>query len=276
MKTKTIGIIGFGNMGSAIAGRIKSKFKIFVFDKDKNKTNHLSGIKAAQSSADLADLVEVVVLATKPQDFDFVLDEIKSAVTGKLVISIAAGITTAYIEKYLKQARVVRVMPNLPAKFGLGISCIAKGKSALDKDLRLAEEIFKRVGKTLLIGEDLMNAATAVSGSGPGFYFDFIEAKQDKSSRNREGVLKEFILKLSAAAQKLGFSSSQAQILANTTAKASEFMVVHSKALPSELKKQVVSKGGTTEAGLEVLHRGGSLEDAVKAAKRRAEELSRK
>lgn len=272
---KTIGIIGFGNMGSAIAERIKSKYKILVFDIDRAKTENIRGVKVAQDIISLIEAVDVVILAVKPQDFHNILDEIKGAVTGKLIISIAAGISTRYIEKYLGAARIVRVMPNLPVRIGKGMSCIAKGKFSKDKDLKLTEEIFNKVGKTLLIAERLMDAATAVSGSGPGFYFDFIDAKQDEHKRDRKDILEEFILLLGTAAKKVGFTSSDGEILANTTGMASEFMVVHTKASPSELKSQVASKGGTTEAGLEVLHKGGSLEDAVKAALRRARELSK-
>ncbi|MGE5197507.1 MAG: pyrroline-5-carboxylate reductase family protein, partial [Deltaproteobacteria bacterium] len=176
---RRIGIIGFGNMGSAIAKLLKADYRIFVFEKDASKTNGLADIQAASGIADVVNKVDTVILAVKPQDFDAVLDEIRtcSNLTDKLFISIAAGITTQYMEKTLGVARVIRAMPNMPAKIGLGITCLSKGRFATEEDFDFTQDLFLYLGETLRIEERMMNAATAISGSGPGYCYDLIETK---------------------------------------------------------------------------------------------------
>lgn len=268
-----IGIIGFGNMGSAIAQRIKTKWEVAVFDKERQKTQNLSGIHVAQNIEDLLAQSGVMILAVKPQDFDGVLAEIKDSVGNKLVVSIVAGISTEYIEKFLGQARVVRAMPNLPAKIGKGMSCLCKGKSTTEEDLNLAEGLFDNLGKTLIIKEEMMDAATAISGSGPGYFFDSIQNKN--SGEIGKFAKNAFIPTLITAAEKIGFSRPEAELLTQATVEGSMELLKKTQLTPLELRNQVASKGGTTEAGLEVLHIGGSLEEAVEAAKKRAGELSK-
>jgi len=275
---KTIGIIGFGNMGSAIAESIKSRYKVFVFDKDKNKTAVLKDIIVTNSIGELCAGADTLILAVKPQDFDVVLGEIKPCpnLADKLFISIAAGVNTSYIEKTLGIARVVRVMPNMAIKIGQGISCLSKGKFATEEDFDSTEELFDYMGKTLRIEEEKMAAATAVSGSGPGFYFDIIESIL-VGNKNPEEFKKEFIISLTKAAEESGLNHEEGVFLASGTGNACQLLLIKTKLPPSELKKQITSKGGTTEAGLEKLQ--GSIEhlaEAVEAAKKRAEELSKK
>jgi len=260
---KKIGIIGYGNMGSAIAERIKSAYDVVVFDKDINKTRNLSGIRIAMDIISLVKRVDVMVLAVKPQDFDTLLKEIKDYAKDKLVISIAAGITTSYIETRLQKARVVRAMPNLPAKIGKGMICLCKGKFTDGEDLNFTNKLFSLLGKTLIIEENLMNACTAISGSGPVYVCNYLEAE-------KEGFSNDF----QKAAKSVGFNAKQSAFLVNTTFSGTVEFLKETKISPSELKRQVASKGGTTEAALEVLHNGGSLVDAVKAAVKRARELS--
>ena len=277
-----IGIIGFGNMGSCLAERIKSKdLKVWAFDKDKAKITKPAGVGVARDNIDLVKHVEVVILAVKPQDFDKVLDEIKKKIKVKLVISIAAGIPTTYVEKKLEDTegiRVIRAMPNMPARIGEGITCLSKGEFASDQDLDFARRIFNKLGETLILGEERMDAATAISGSGPGYCYDLMESQGVDASneyeleRFRDG----FILLLAGAAVNIGFSPTYAMILAKSTAIGSIDLLKQSKLSPAELKRQIASKGGTTEAALEVLHRGESLDNAVKAALARAKELSMK
>jgi len=270
-----IGIIGYGNMGSAIGERLKTKYQIYTFDKDKNKTKKLSGIYVTDNILDLLRKVETVILAVKPQDFDSILNEIKNNIEGKLIISIAAGIPTSYLEKILGEVRVVRVMPNLPARVGKGMSCLCKGRFASEEDLDLAEEVFKRVGETLLINENMMDAATAVSGSGPGFFCDLVEGESPDEIKDFSEQY--FIPSLNASARSIAFTPIQAKILAEATGGGIVEYLISQHLTPSEVKKQVASPGGTTEAGLEVLlHDIKNLEKAVKAAAKRAEELSKK
>jgi len=261
-------------MGSAIAERLKAKYQVFVFEKDSAKTKDLSGIEACASIADLMGRVDTVILAVKPQDFDPVLSEIKNPLKDKLIISIAAGVSTEYLEKILGQVKSVRVMPNMPAKIGMGMTCLCKGKFATDEDLNFAKEIFDNLGQTLIIEEDMMDAATAISGSGPGFLF---YSREDKNLEEfKDFAQNVFMPSLTASAEKNGFSHEQAVLLVTATTQGSIVYLEKSNLLPSELIKQVASKGGTTEAGLKVLFVGGSLEDAVKEARKRAEELSKK
>lgn len=264
---KSVGIIGFGNMGSAIAERLKSKYQICIFDKDKGKTKNVSGIKVVADSIDLVKAVDAVILAVKPQDFDDILKEIKDYSREKLIISIAAGITTTYIEKHLGEVKVIRAMPNLPAKIGKGMICLCKGKFTDKEDLNFSEKLFSYLGKALILNEDKMDAATAVSGSGPAYVCDYLESGQKKQV---------FLNDFQEAAKGIGFSAEEAALLVNTNFCGTIGFLRGTKLSPSELKKQVASKGGTTEAALEILHRGGSLQEAVKAALKRAQELSKK
>jgi len=259
-------------MGSAICQRLKNSYSLFVFDKDSAKTKNLSGVNVAENILDLLNKSEAVILAVKPQDFDNLLNEIKTNIKGELVISIAAGVTTGYIEKILGRVKVIRVMPNLPARIGKGMSCLCRGKFASDKDLNFAKELFDKLGQTLIINEDMMDAATAISGSGPGYFYNFIEKKDREEIKQSAD---KFVESLSASAKSIGFSNEQANILAKATVGGSLALLQETKLSPLELKKQITSKGGTTEAALEVLHNSGSLRDAVKAALKRAKELSK-
>ena len=272
---KNIGIIGFGNMGSAIAEQLKADYQIAVFDKDKNKTENLKGINVALGIAALIKQVDVVILAVKPQDFDVVLNELKTIIDGKLIISIAAGISTAYIEKVLGKVKVIRVMPNLPVKVKEGMSCLCKGKFVDGEDLEFAEDLFKRVGKTLIVdNEDMMDDVTAISGSGPGFLCDLVEGKSLKDIK--DFTEHTFIPSLTATATNLGFSPRQAKILAEITGRGTVVYLEKEHLSPEEVKKQVTSKKGTTEAGLQELkHDIKNLSAAVRAAWQRAKELSR-
>ncbi len=271
---KTIGIIGFGNMGSAIAERIKTKYQVFVFDKDETKTKNIKGIKLADNSEDLVNKVDTVILAVKPQDFDIILNEIKGRVKDKLVISIAAGINTRYIQKILGNVRIIRVMPNLLAKIGESLTFLYKGLVATKEDVDFAKTLFDHLGKTWLIEENMMNAATAVSGTGPACCCDFMDSRNLDYHHIPAAQKKELISDLSNAAEAVGFNQENAKILATLVVNGVIDLFDKTNLTPLELRKQITSRGGTTEAALEVLHRGGSMTDALKAAVKRARELS--
>ncbi|MCX5707286.1 MAG: pyrroline-5-carboxylate reductase [Candidatus Omnitrophica bacterium] len=231
-----IGVIGCGNMGSVIAGKLSqqiNEYEVWVFDKDKERSNSLK-TNTAKNALDLVDKSETIILAIKPQDLDHLLKEIRKQAGGKLVISIAAGISTRHIENILGDVRVIRVMPNIAAKIAESVSCLCKGKFATSDDLLFTQEIFYYLGITRQIDESMMNAATAISASGPGYIFNFIE----NSGLDPQNM--------------------------------------KTKLPPGELKKQEASKGGTTEAGLEVIRKGGSWEEAAQAALKRAEALARR
>jgi pyrroline-5-carboxylate reductase len=271
-----IGIIGFGNMGSAIAEQLKSKYDIYVFDKDLNRTRDLSGIRLAKDSIDLLKQAETVILAVKPQDFENLLNEIKDSVGGKLVISIAAGITTAYIEKFLGKVKVIRVMPNLGAKIAKAESSLCKGRYAEDKDLSFTKELFDCLGKTWIMEEEMIDAATAIAGSGPAYIYYDMEINKYDPKNLPESVKNHYIERLTKAAERVGFNHQIAYDLAVSTTASSLSLSVVTGIPPAELRKQVTSKGGTTEAALKILATGGSWEEAAEVAKKRAKELSKK
>lgn len=270
---ESIGIIGFGNMGSAIAERLKNKFIVSVVDKDLDKIRGVSGIEVVNRIADLVVKAETIILAIKPQDLDTALDEIRLELKGKLFISIAAGITTDCLKSRLGRVRIVRVMPNLPAKIGFGMICIARSAFSSQQDLEFSEKLFGNLGKTLLLEENMMDAATAVSGSGPGYLYYFLEGKSIEEAKIYTRDV--FIPKLSESARHIGFTESQANILSQTTGVGSLLFLEKTGFSASQLLAQVASKGGTTQAGLDVLKKGGSIGEAVKAALLRAGELSK-
>jgi len=265
MKSKlTIGIIGGGNMGSAIAAGIKARYNVAVCEMDPKRRRLLKS-KFSVKVAGFADLVKncrVLILAVKPQDFEGVLSALKTYGGGadKLIISIAAGMTTKYIEKRLGQkVRVIRMMPNLPAQVQKGITAICRGRFASVADLKLAQKIFQGIGETVVIQEKMMDAVTAVSGSGPAYVFLFIEC-------------------FMKAARSLGFDEATSQRLVMQTIEGSLSLMKERKEGADVLRERVTSKGGTTFAALEIFRKNGYpkiFQKALQSAKKRAKELSR-
>jgi len=282
---QSVGIIGYGNMGSAIAQQIKRTYEVWVFDKiEIAPAPQLFKINIAKSIPELVERSHGrIILAVKPQDIDTVLNEIKGREVKK-IISIAAGIPVTYLEERLSSVHFVRVMPNLPIKVGEGVICVAK--ESLEPQERLLLGIFgslpwcdlagmERLGKIVAIPELMMDAATAVSGSGPGFLFALLETIPNADWENF--AKKIFTPHLEEAALAIGFQKEIAHELAKGTAIGSLNLLRQSSLTPDSLRAQVTSKGGTTEAGLKLLQ--GKLENltlAVKAALQKAGELSKK
>ena len=263
-----IGIIGCGNMGSAlIQGMLGKKFAakrdILASDRDRKRLNLARlkfGISLAGLNSGVFKQCDVVILAVKPQDIKAAVKDAPLPLRGKLVVSICAGITTKRLEKLLAKAAVVRVMPNMPAQIGQGISAISVGRYAKAGHKRLAKSIFSCVGEVVEIKESLMDAVTAISGSGPAYLFYLVE-------------------KLIDTAKELGIPHNIAQRLAIKTASGSTLLMNQSKAGPEVLRKQVTSKGGTTEAAFKVLKKralGGIVRSAPFAAAKRSRQLRAK
>ncbi|MBI5024495.1 MAG: pyrroline-5-carboxylate reductase [Candidatus Omnitrophica bacterium] len=258
-----IGIIGGGNMGSAILAGIGRKFTVRVCEQDARRAGLLKrrfGVKAADL-ATVAAGSRIIILAVKPQNFDEVLGRLRGRVRqDQLIISIAAGITCRYIEQRSGQRiRVVRAMPNLPAQVGEAVTGICPGKFATSADVKTARQIFNCIGKTVIVDERLMDAITAVSGSGPGYIFYFAEC-------------------LEKAARSMGLSPTMARELVTQTLKGSARLLERSGEGADVLRGRVTSKGGTTQAALAVLQKhkmGKILQQALAAAKKRAKELSK-
>jgi pyrroline-5-carboxylate reductase len=274
--SKKIGVIGFGNMGQAIAERINSGYKVWVFEKERAKTKDLIGVTVAADIGQLLEECQVIILAIKPQDFDLVLGEVKVGLKNKLIISIAAGITTEYIQKALGQARVVRVMPNLAVKVGQSTTAICKGKFAKESDLDFTCAVFGYLGTVFILSEEKMDAATAISGSGPAYIFYDMETNHRDPLSIPEEVKKEYIRKLNEAAQYVGFDQQAAQDLAISTTASSISLVVQGIGTPALLRQMVTSPGGTTEAAIKVIAGGGSWSQAAAAAKERAGQLAKR
>jgi pyrroline-5-carboxylate reductase len=270
-----IGIIGCGNMGAAIARRIEGKYALGVCDKDPSKLGGIAG--EVLPAADLVHKSAIVILAVKPQDFSDLLEPIKKTpgAQNRLFISIAAGITTAYIQQKMPRARVIRAMPNLPAQIGEGMTALSKGALASSEDLGLAVGIFNNLGKTLIINEDMMDAVTAVSGSGPAFVCFFLESKNLSAENVPCALYEEFIARFQEAAEAVGFNSQDAELLVKQTYAGTVSLLKKEGIPPQELRRRVTSKRGTTEAALEVLYSGGSLKEAVESGRKRAQQLSR-
>jgi len=259
---KTVGIIGGGNMGAAIIAGIRKYFAVCVCEKD-SRRRRLLKTRFRVASRDLKDLcawADVLLIAVKPQDIESVLTSLRPfAIKDKLVISIAAGITTAFIEKRLGRCRVLRAMPNMPALIGEGITAVAKGRYATSSDLRLAQKIFDRVGETVVVKEKLIDAVTAVSGSGPAYVFLFAE---------------QFM----QAARSAGLDKPLSRKLVMKTLLGSVQLLSRQNEDAAALRAKVTSKGGTTAAALKIFdkHQTGAIfSKAVAAAKKRAKQLSK-
>lgn len=258
-----LGIIGGGNMGTAIISRTFKKYRIAVCEKDNSRVAMLKK-KFRAVAMDLHHLVDssdVIILAVKPQDMENVLAALKGSLKSKtLIISIAAGLTTRFFEKHLgKKVRVIRTMPNMPAQIGEGVTALCKGKQATEKDLHAAAKILANVGQTVIVDEKMMDTVTAVSGSGPAYVFLFIEC----------------FLK---AAEKSGLKPEIAKKLVESTLLGSVDLYLKSGELAGDLRVKVTSKGGTTQAALGIFLDNNFEKmfiDAVRAAKARAGQLAK-
>jgi pyrroline-5-carboxylate reductase len=267
LKGKRIAVIGGGKMGGALVqgmisgGLVKSE-DVTVADTDEARLGELARSCKVAVTADNREAVrgaDVILLAVKPQNMAEVLAGLAGTIPpAALVISIAAGIATAFIEERLQPGiRVVRVMPNMPALIGEGAAALAPGTHAAEPDLKLARHIFDSVGITVEVKEDLMDAVTGLSGSGPGYVFLIIEAFADAGVRM--GLAPETSLRLISQSL-LGAAK----------------LCLRGEKPPAELRAMVTSPGGTTLAGLKVLEERKlreSLIAAVEAATRRSAEL---
>lgn len=167
-------------------------------------------------------------------------------------------------------------MPNIGVAIGEGLICLCKGQFAGDKDFDFAKDIFACSGKTLSIPEKMMDAATAVSGSGPAYVCEYLEAASSRMDNSACLNKEDFLHNFRKAAESLGFSPQEAVFLVSNTFSMTVNLLKDTGLTPVQLKGRVASRGGTTEAALAVLHDGGSLAEAARAALRRAEELSKK
>lgn len=263
-----IAFIGGGNMATALIGGLFASQdqieQLQVADPSPDVKKRLEGkwpISCFTNATDAIRGMDTIVLAVKPQILPVVLNEIENAVSQhQLVISIVAGIPISQIAGHLgaKQA-IVRTMPNTPALIGLGITGLY-ASSACDQDQRQqAEKLMRAGGEAVwLENEDLLDVVTAVSGSGPAYFYYLIEAMQNAGTR-------------------LGLSKEIAGKLALHTAYGASAMAVESDVDVAELRQRVTSRGGTTEAALEALAAGNFeelIDSAITAATKRGQDLA--
>lgn len=269
LSDKLIGVLGAGNMGEAlIAGLIKACLvepqNIIASRRSEGVLAHLSqtyGIRVTTNNRLLIDLSDIVVLAVKPQVMGEVLDQCRSSFTkGKVIISIAAGIKTSFLENHIGlEIPVVRVMPNTPALVGEAISPFCLGRFSGEAQALLATELFSAVGVTVQVEEAFMDAITAISGTGPAYIFYLLE-----------GLIK--------AGEELGLPPHLCRALVRQTVYGSAKLVVETTHGPERLRAQVTSPQGTTHAAISFLETKDFLNiftQAVFKAKERAMELGR-
>jgi pyrroline-5-carboxylate reductase len=270
LKGKKLSFIGGGKMGSALIKGILARDLIApgevtvadVVGEQLEELRKTYGILATKDNKKAVRDADIIILAVKPQNMAEVLEGISGSIdTDKLIITIAAGISTGFIEEYLKKgAHVMRVMPNTPALIGEGATAIARGSLATDEDLAITCHIFEAVGITVAVKEELMDAVTGLSGSGPAYAFVIIDALADAGVNM--GLSRDIALKLTA----------------QTLLGAAKLCLIGDKH-PAALKDMVTSPGGTTIAGLQAIEEGklrATMMATVEAATLRAKELGRK
>ncbi len=264
-----LGCIGAGNMAEGIvAGVLRQKLlaptQILVSDPVEHRrrlfAEHL-GVAAAEDNRRVVAESRCVMLAVKPQSFDDVVRPIADAFTSDhLVVSIMAGLSTRRIAEAIgkPRLRIVRVMPNLPIRVGAGMAGLCGGEYATPEDVGFVCRLFEAGGRSVVLeDESLIDAVTAVAGSGPAYFYYVVEA-------------------IAAGGIEAGLPPADALALAEHTCLGAARMMIETNEPPAELRQKVTSKGGTTQAAIEHMDRAGVAEDikqAVLAAFRRAREL---
>ncbi len=268
--TGKIGFIGGGQMGEALVkGMLSSALykaaHISLSDPDSARLAYMDtayGIATSQTAESVWANSTIVILAVKPQIMASVLHASKEDIKDHhLIITIAAGLPISFYQKQLGRdnLKIIRVMPNTPALILEGASALCCNKNVTPAELQKAEEIFRAVGKAVILDENYLDAVTGLSGSGPAYVFTFIEALID-------------------AGVKTGLTRDAAETLTIQTVLGSARLLEQKKEHPAQLRAQVTSPGGTTIAGIHALERNGFrgiIMDAVEAATNRSQELGK-
>jgi len=266
LSKKTLGFIGGGAMAEAvIRGILKSGMigpaQLTVSDVSSERLSYLTNVFSVETMKDnqgLAKQADVLFLTVKPQVIDEVVDEITPVVSkSTVIVSVAAGVSLSTLQNKMPEAPIVRVMPNTPVAVGEGMSALALGKYATSAVGAMVSSIFAAVGKVVTVSEDLMDAVTGLSGSGPGYAYILIDALTDAGVR-------------------VGFSRQTALLLSAQTLLGAAKMVLETGEHPAKLRDMVTSPGGTTITGIHVLEQKGAraaLIDAVVAATQRSKEM---
>ncbi len=268
IKMKSIGFIGAGNMASAIIKGLMAQNNgradfINVFDVSAEKCDVMkkNGVNICSSSAQTAEMSDIIVLAVKPQNYPEVLQALKPSVnSSKTIVSIAAGISIAYVQNGLDcKCPVVRVMPNTPLLLKKGASALCPSDNISDEDKQIVYDMFASSGVCEYVDEAHMNEIISVNGSSPAYIYLFAKAMADY-------------------AQAHGIDYNRAMNLVCATLEGSAAMLRESGDSADVLIEKVSSKGGTTIAALEKLKEHGfyeAIQDAMEACTKRAEELGK-
>jgi pyrroline-5-carboxylate reductase len=266
-----LAVIGAGVMAEAIVRGVLSGAKIpadqiiaaDISPERRKFFQSVLGVAAVESPAAAVAGARTVLLAVKPFQMETVLKSIAGAIDDKsLVISIAAGIGTGFIEKTLggeKPRRVIRAMPNTPMLVGQGMVALARGQNADAADLNTARQLFESAAKVIEVSGDKMDAVTAVSGSGPAYFFYLTE-------------------QLIRAGVELGLTDPEARTLAIQTARGAAEMMSRSSDAPAEHRRKVTTPNGTTHAAISLMEAkqwDRITVDALKAAAQRSRELGK-
>ncbi len=260
-----VGILGAGSLGAIIGrGLVRAGWpveRVTFVARRKERAEELeseTGIRTVTDLVEGCSGAEVVVIAVKPRDIRNVTEAIAPHLDpDQVVVSLAAGVEIASIQAALPDSPVVRAMPNTPAAVDLGITALAPGDSVDQRQLDAARQVFDAVGDTIELQEDLFDAVTAVSGTGPAYVFLLAEA-------------------LIEAAIREGLPHHAAERLVHQTMQGAGTLLAVSGKSAFRLRGQVTSPGGTTAAAMHVLEEGGFralMEDAVRAAARRSAAL---
>jgi pyrroline-5-carboxylate reductase len=261
-----ISFTGGGNMAAALigglAGKLTAPANIHVVDVSEDALQRLQsqfGVSTASQMNAALSQSEVIVLAVKPQQMREVVMQLKPYVKSQLILSIAAGIRSADLSRWLGgHEAIVRTMPNTPSLVGLGMTGMVAMKGVSSQQREQADAIMRAVGKTMWLDEEAqIDALTAISGSGPAYVFYFIEAMQQ-------------------AAKEMGLTEAQGTELAIETFRGAAQLAVNAQEPVSMLRERVTSKGGTTYAALTSMEQDGvkaAIACAVKAAAQRGREL---
>ncbi len=269
MQKAVIAILGGGNMGASLLGGLIAngypRENLWVTDPDEKKLRHFSDQFKVQTTSDNQKAVkqaDIVILAVKPQVLVGLLTDLNTDFqrTKPLIVSIAAGIRVDLIQKIVgKEMPIVRAMPNTPALISCGATALYANAFVTEEQRDLAESLLRAVGLTVWIDQEKqMDVVTALSGSGPAYFFLVIEALAD-------------------AAIELGLSEEIAKLLTVQTAYGASRMALESSQGVIELRKKVTSPGGTTEAAVKVLEEHllrEVLKNTLAAAIKRSEELA--
>ncbi len=266
---KMLALLGFGNMGQAIVKGLLKKgiflpSQIFIFDpaEDKQQDAKNLGIQIVPCAEQLLNNAHILLVAVKPQLIQSALQPL-SPVIGQsdLVVSIVAGVSIRYYKSLLgnPDLRIVRTMPNTPALVGEGITAISFSGECDEQDKIMAQQIFQSVGKTVTVPEEQIDMITAISGSGPAYFFYLCECMIE-------------------AGKSLGLSEETTLSLVRQTFFGSASLLISSNDLPEVLRARVTSKGGTTESALKTMESKNLKSiviEGIHSAYRRAQELGK-